>query len=95
MYYPASGAEERLPLLGNAESVLMPTYYLEPFGGVHVEAQLCDTPVITTDWSAFPPMYEEYFLAHPPSVLSRGYEENPDQRALSWHNRYYPSVPPK
>ncbi len=61
MYYPAGGAEERLALLGNAKSVLMPTYYLEPFGGVHVEAQLCDTPVITTDWSAFPPCMRNIF----------------------------------
>lgn len=54
VYMPAVGAKERAELLGNAKAVLMPTYYLEPFGGVNVEAQLCGTPVITSDWGAFP-----------------------------------------
>ena len=54
VYMPAVGPKERAELLGNAKAVLMPTYYLEPFGGVNVEAQLCGTPVITTDWGVFP-----------------------------------------
>lgn len=54
IYQPAVGPAERAELLGNAKAVLMPTYYLEPFGGVNVEAQLCGTPVITSDWGAFP-----------------------------------------
>ncbi len=53
-YHSAVGPAERAELLGNAKAVLMPTYYLEPFGGVNVEAQFCGTPVITSDWGAFP-----------------------------------------
>jgi glycosyltransferase involved in cell wall biosynthesis len=54
VYQSAVGPERRAELLKNAKAVLMPTYYLEPFGGVNVEAQLCGTPVITSDWGAFP-----------------------------------------
>lgn len=53
-YRPAVGPDERSELIGNAKAVLMPTCYLEPFGGVNVESQLCGTPVITSDWGAFP-----------------------------------------
>ena len=53
-YMSAVEPKQRAELLQNAKAVLMPTYYIEPFGGVNVEAQLCGTPVITTDWGAFP-----------------------------------------
>lgn len=49
-YVGPVGIEQRAELMSNALAVLVPTIYLEPFGGVAVEAQLCGTPVISTDW---------------------------------------------
>ncbi len=45
--------EARNDVLARASAVLMPTQYLEPFGNVSAEAQLCGTPVIATDYGAF------------------------------------------
>jgi glycosyltransferase involved in cell wall biosynthesis len=44
---------ERAELLANAKALIVPTTYVEPFGGVAVEAMMCGTPVIATDWGAF------------------------------------------
>lgn len=46
--------EQRAKLMGKARAVFVPTLYLEAFGGVNVEAQLCGTPVITTNFGVFP-----------------------------------------
>ncbi len=52
-YVGAVSDEERNRLMAGARAVLMPTQYVEPFGNVCAEAQLCGTPVISTDYGAF------------------------------------------
>lgn len=52
------GVKERGRLLSRARAVFVPTTYLEPFGGVAVEALICGTPAITTNFGAFPETVE-------------------------------------
>lgn len=52
-YVGEVGPAARAELLEHAHALLVPTLYLEPFGGVAVEAMLAGTPVITSDFGAF------------------------------------------
>lgn len=46
------GIKERAEILAGARALLFCTTYIEPFGGVMVEAMMAGTPVISTDWGA-------------------------------------------
>jgi glycosyltransferase involved in cell wall biosynthesis len=52
-YLGPLGWQERNEIMSKALAVLTPTLYLEPFNCVAVEAQLCGTPVISTNWGGF------------------------------------------
>ena len=46
-------SETRAAVLGMARAIVAPSRYCEPFAGAVVEAQLCGTPAITSDFGAF------------------------------------------
>ena len=52
-YVGAVGYAKRNELMGNAAATIVPTLYIEPFGGVAVEAMLAGSPVIASDWGSF------------------------------------------
>lgn len=52
-YLGALDMQERNEWMSRASVLLAPTTYIEPFGSVAVEAQLCGTPVISTDFGGF------------------------------------------
>jgi glycosyltransferase involved in cell wall biosynthesis len=51
--------EERGRLMAGAQAVWAPTLYLEPFGNISPEAQLCGTPVLCSPFGAFPEHVED------------------------------------
>lgn len=52
-YLGPLGMEERNEYMSRARAVLCPTQYIEPFCCVAAEAQMCGTPVISTDFGGF------------------------------------------
>lgn len=52
-YLGALDMKERNEWMSRASVVLCPTQYIEPFNQVAVEAQLCGTPVVSTDFGGF------------------------------------------
>lgn len=47
------GFNDRNVLMRNAAATIVPTLYVEPFGGVAVEAMLAGSPVLASDWGSF------------------------------------------
>lgn len=52
-YRQAVEPAERAELLANAKLLFCLTDYMEPWGGVAIEAQMCGTPVVASAWGAF------------------------------------------
>jgi len=46
--------EKRRELYANAVATFVPTWYIEPFGGTNVESRLSGTPVLCSNFGAFP-----------------------------------------
>jgi glycosyltransferase involved in cell wall biosynthesis len=58
-YLGAVDVETRNNVMSRAKAVFCPTVYVEPFCCVAVEAQLCGTPVISTDFGGFTETVEQ------------------------------------
>lgn len=52
-YVGSVDAKKRSELMSKAKAVFLLTNYHEPFGGTHIEAMFCGTPVITSDNGVF------------------------------------------
>jgi glycosyltransferase involved in cell wall biosynthesis len=73
-YVGEVGVEERAELMAGAAVLLAPTMYIEPFGGVTVEAMLSGTPVVATDWGSFTEIIEQGVNGYRFRTLAEGVE---------------------
>jgi len=81
-YVGEVGIQQRAELLEGAEALLCPTLYLEPFGGVAVEAMLAGTPAVSTDFGAFRETVETGVTGYRFSTLREGVEAVEKARQL-------------
>ena len=59
-YKPPIHGKDRSVFLGSCDAIMCPSEYIEPFCGVSVEAQICGTPVISSDYGAFADNIEHF-----------------------------------
>ncbi len=64
--------QERANLLAGAAAIIVPTLYIEPFGGVAVEAMMAGTPVVASDWGAFTETVEPDITGYRFGTLAEG-----------------------
>jgi glycosyltransferase involved in cell wall biosynthesis len=66
------GVKERAELMAGAAVTLMPSTYVEPFGGVAVESMMAGTPAVTTPWGAFVETVQEGVSGYRFHTLAEG-----------------------
>ena len=60
-YVGVLNSDQRKEVMKNAIATFVPSQYLEPFGGVHIESLLSGTPVITSDAGVYPETVQQGF----------------------------------
>jgi glycosyltransferase involved in cell wall biosynthesis len=53
VYLGSLEGRQRARVVGGALAMMMPTNFVEPFGGAGVEGMLTGTPLLASDWGAF------------------------------------------
>lgn len=79
------GVEARAELMSAALATLVPTLYLEPFGGVAVESMLAGTPAVAPDYGAFTETVEEGVTGFRFNTLAEGCRAVQDALDLAPH----------
>ena len=81
-YLGALSYEQRNVIMSKARAVFCPTIYVEPFCCVAVEAQLCGTPVISTDFGGFTEIVEHGVTGYRCSCLTEFVKALTDVKSL-------------